>query len=178
LKVFQILVAVSLGCVSAGKYPQIQYALNYTVTVVCSPDCTQSFRLSNRTEFCEEFSLVLECSTVKTAILTAFQGNLLGCNEIVLLHTRFNSPNGTNGTCNSEKVLGLSLPTDVSGNCYTSLLCIMVPPDIVGETVTCISDDGTTMKEIGNYSVPSSTKTTTITPFTGITDLYGTIIMP
>jgi hypothetical protein len=87
-----------------------------------------------------------------------FKGNLLNCssNEIALLHNRFDSSSGENGTCNDGKVLGQSLPTDVSGNCYTSLLCTMVTPDMVGKIVICASDNGTAENEIGNFTVPSS----------------------
>ena len=133
-----------------------------------SPDCIQSFGLSNRTtEICEGFSLVLECSNEKTMKLTVFQGDLLNCsskdNEIPLLHSRFNSSIGTNGTCNNNMVLGQSLPIEVSRSCYISLLCIMVTPDVVGKTITCASDDGIATNTIGDFLVPSSTKPTTIT---------------
>ena len=104
-------------------------------------------------------------------MITVFQGNLLNCtmtsSEIALLNSRFDSSNGTNGTCNDGKVLGQSLPTDASIKCYISLLCIMVTPDIAGKTITCVSDNGTAVNEIGTLSVPSSTKPTAITPFTG-----------
>lgn len=137
-----------------------------------SPDCIQSFGLSNRTtEFCEGFNLVLECSTEQT-MSTVFKGNLLNCssNEITLLHSRFNNnhSNGTTGACNDGEVLGQSLPIEVSGSCYISLLCIMVTPNVVGKSVTCASDNGTAVKNIGDISIPSSTQSTTITPFTGI----------
>ena len=98
-------------------------------------------------------------------MLTVFQGNLLNCspNEIALLHSRFNSSNGTNGTCNNGKVQGQSLPIDVLSNCYTSLLCIMVTPDMVGKTIICAHDNGTSTVEIGNYSVQPNTAITTTT---------------
>ena len=101
---------------------------------------------------------------------TVFKGDHLYCeesnNEITLLHSRFNDSNGTSGACNNT-VLGKSLPIDASSNCYISLLCIMVTPDLVGKTVTCASDNGTAVNKIGDISIPSSTIFTTITPFTG-----------
>ena len=142
-------------------------------TVVCSPECTQSFIPSNRKiEICEGFSLILECSIDKTeSKTTVFKGNLLNCtmtaNEILLLHYRFNSSNGTNGACNDRKVLGQSLPIDTSRNCYISLLCIMITPDVIGKTVTCVSDNGIEMNAIESISVSPSTNPTAITPFTG-----------
>jgi hypothetical protein len=64
-------------------------------------------------------------------------------------------------------VLGQSLPIEVSRNCYTSLLCITVTPDIIGKIVVCASDNGTVENEIGNYMVPSSMNPTQITLFIG-----------
>ena len=160
---------LSLVLDRAGN-PSYNVLQDYTV-IICSPECTQSFIPSNRkTEICEGFSLILECS-IERNMSIVFQGNLLNCsskdNEIVLLHNRINSSNGTSGTCNDETVLGQSLPTNVSINCYISLLCIMVTPDVVGKIITCVSDNGTAMNTIGNITVTSSTKPTAITPFTG-----------
>lgn len=117
--------------------------------------------LNRTTEICEGFSLVLECSTKRT-MSTVFKGNLMNCSssEIVLLHSRFNSSNGTDGKCNNEKVLGQSLPTDDLTNCYTSLLCIMVTPDMIGKTVSCSQDNGTTVNKIGYYSIQPISITT------------------
>ena len=99
-----------------------------------------------------------------------FEGDLLNCtnadDDIPLLHSRFN--NGTSGTCNNETILGYSLPVNDSGNCYTSLLCITVSPDMVGKTIRCVHDNGTRVKEIGNFSIPPTCNTmATITPITG-----------
>ena len=119
-----------------------------------------------------EFNLLLECS-IERATSTVFHGNLLNCSsshdEIVLLHNRFNQES-QNVTCNNGKVLGQSLPVNDSENCYTSLLCIMVTPDMVGKTVRCTRDNGTTTVEIGNYLISPmflNTTATTITPTTG-----------
>ena len=92
-----------------------------------------------------------------------FKGDLLNCSntndDIALLHSRFD--NGTNGTCNDDKILGQSLLVNVSSNCYTSLLCIMVSPDMVGKSIRCVHDNGMTEEDIGNVSIPSSTTATT-----------------
>lgn len=140
---------------------------------ICPPGCISSFRvLSNTTEVCQGFSLVLECST-KGEGSTVFNGNLLNCsrlNEIALLHSRFNTPTGTSGTCNNGKVLGYSLPVDNSSNCYTSLLCIMVTPDMIEKSIRCAHDNGTAIKEIGNISIEITQccrTVITITPTTG-----------
>ena len=87
----------------------------------------------------------------------------MSSNEIVLLHSRFNNSNDTIGTCNNGQVLGQSLPTDDLNDCYTSLLCIMVTPDMIGKTVSCSQDNGNSEEQVGNYLIqPIST-----TPFTG-----------
>ena len=138
--------------------------------VVCPLDCIPSFKLSNMSmEACLGFNLLLEC-IIEGPMSTVFHGNLMNCsnsnNEIALLHSRFNQ----GGTCNNGKVLGQGLPINDSENCHTSLLCIMVTPDMIGKTVGCTRDNGTTTVEIGNYLVsPNSfnTTATTITPATG-----------
>ena len=136
-----------------------------------SLDCALSFRQSNRTiEACRGFSLVLECSTEGPGS-TVFNGNLLNCsntqNDIVLLHSRFNLSTGNLTVCNSGKILGYKLAVHDSGNCYTSLLCVMVSPDMAGKTTTCVHDNGETATQIGNYSITSSITDTTIPPATG-----------
>ena len=142
---------------------------NTLFIIVCPSDCIPSFKLSNTTtEACKGFSLVLECST-RGKGATVFKGDLLNCsntnNDIDLLHSRFD--NGTNGTCNDDKILGQSLSTNDTSSCYTSLLCIMVSPDMVGKNVRCVHDNGMTEEDIGNFSIPSSTTATTTTHLTG-----------
>ena len=124
-------------------------------------------------EGCPGFDLVLECSIIqgsRSSIATVFHGNLMNCsnsnNEITLLHSRLNQENRT---CNNGKVFAYILPINDSGNCYTSLLCIMVTPDVAGRIVICSDDNGTTTQNIGNYSIPPNTTESdaTMNPFTG-----------
>ena len=150
---------------------QLGQLRNTLFIVVCPLDCTPSLTEMNRTiEACEGFSLVLECSTEEAAS-TVFRGNLLNCSNsddaVTLLHSRFDTPNGTIGTCNNGKVRAHSLPVDNSSNCYTSLLCVMVSLDMVGNTIRCVHDNGTTEENIGNYTISQNTTVTTINPFTG-----------
>ena len=82
-----------------------------------------------------------------------FQGNLLECdssrNEIALLHSRFNTTSAaTNGTCNNGRVRGYSLPINDSEPYYISQLYVMVNPDMIGKSIKCAYDNGTTAKEI------------------------------
>ena len=149
-------------------------------TVVCCLDCTPCFKLlsSISMEACPGFNLLLECNT-EGPVSTVYNGTLMNCNtsnnEIALLHNRFNQENRT---CNNGKVWGL--PVNDSGNCYTSLLCIMFTQDMVGKTVRCVHDNGTRTVEIGNYLIPpilfNTTATcTTITPTAGNLQLHTNI---
>ena len=126
--------------------------------------------MNRTTEACEEFGLVLECSIEGTGS-TVFEGDLLNCsnsdNTVTLLHSRFDTLNGAKGICNNGKVLAHSLSVNISSNCYTSLLCIMVSPDMVGITIRCVHDNGTGEENIGNYTISQNTTVTTINPFTG-----------
>ena len=157
------ILSISLGSRDEAQLGQVR---NTLFIIVCPSDCIPSFNLSNKTtEACEGFSLVLECST-RGIGATVFEGDLLNCsntdNDIALLHNRFT--NGTNGTCNDDKILGQSLSINDSSNCYTSLLCIMVSPDMVGKNIRCVHDNSETgLKEIGNFSIPSNTTATTTT---------------
>ena len=105
-----------------------------------------------------------------------FQGNLFNCSssddQIALLHSRFNTINGrANGTCNNNKIHGYSLSVDTSSNCYISQLNITVSQDMIGKTIQCVYDDGTTTKEVGNFSIEETqcyTRTVmTVSPTTG-----------
>ena len=143
-------------------------------TAIHLSDCTSHFsRLNETTWACPGLNLVFECSVIVDGVLgsTVFHGDLLDCNEIALLHHRFNGSVGTNGTCNKGKVLGYSLPVYNSNNCYTSLLRIMVTPGMTGKSITCAYDNGTTVKQIGNFTIEEiqcyTTAVMTITPSTG-----------
>ena len=134
------------------------------LVVICPLDCTPSLTEVNRTTaMCEGFSLVLECSTEGPGS-TVFKGNLLNCkkshNEIVLLHSRFNTTNGTSGTCNNGTTLGYNLPFNTSNNCYISQLCIKTTQDVVGKAIRCIYDSNVLVseREVGNYTITADGK--------------------
>ena len=94
-----------------------------------------------------------------------FQGDLLNCtsssNEIALLHSRFNT--SASGICNDGSVHGHSLATNDSEQCYTSRLYVTVSPDMIGKSITCTYDNGTTAEPIGNYSIEQCHVTTVTT---------------
>jgi hypothetical protein len=102
-------------------------------------------------------SITFECS-IQGGLATVFQGSALNCDattdEISLLHSRFNTTSGTNGTCNDGVIVARSVSID--GDCYTSTLNVtFISPDMTGRTIKCIKDDGVTNTLIGTVSVPS-----------------------
>ena len=84
-----------------------------------------------------------------------FQGDSLDCNsepnEIVLIHSRFSTMPA--GTCNGGKIYGYSLSFNDTEACYTSQLHVVVSPDMIGKSIICIDDNGTTTNEIGNFTI-------------------------
>ena len=83
---------------------------------------------------------------------TVWQGSAFDCrnshNEMSLLHSRFNLPGGTNGTCNDGAIVGQSLR--VKNNFYTSQLKVKFSPRLIGKTVECHYDNGTVATSIGS----------------------------
>ena len=95
-----------------------------------------------------------ECSTAPGLGATVFQGDLLDCNdEMVLTHSRFDMPSGASGICNNVRVHGYSLPINDSEPCYISQLHVTVSPDMIGKSIICVDDNGTTANQIGNFSI-------------------------
>ena len=78
---------------------------------------------------------------------TVWKGNAFDCarsdDEVVLLHSRIDSNEHTRRICNNGSIIGETI--QVVGNCYTSRLHVMVSPDLIGEGIECISDNGTMM---------------------------------
>ena len=116
---------------------------------------------------CKEFSLLLECSTEGPGS-TVFKGDLLNCaesnHEILLLHSRFNTSNGTRGICNNGTILGYSLPLNNFSNCYISQLCIKTTQDADGEVIRCVHDTNLE-REVGNYTLTADGKYNTCTQY-------------
>ena len=123
--------------------------------VVLLTECIPHLReLATNDCDCQRNSVKFECS-VLGGTATVFQGNALNCgatsNEISLLHSRFNT---TNGSCNDGVIVAQSI--SIENNCYTSTLNItFVSPNLIGRMIKCIRDDGTTSALIGTISVPS-----------------------
>lgn len=76
---------------------------------------------------------------------------------------------GARATCNNGKVCAQSLPPHDQEPCYTSQLHVMVSLDMIGKTIECIYDNGTTTEEIGNFTIDQCNTMTIIkvAPSTG-----------
>ena len=102
-------------------------------------------------------SVAFECRILGGSA-TVFQGSAFNCvetsDEISLLHGRFSTTSGTNGSCNDGVIVARSVSTE--SNCYTSTLNVtFISPDVIGRMITCLKDDGVTSTLIGTISVPS-----------------------
>ena len=92
---------------------------------------------------CPEYSITYEC-TVLGGLATVWKGSAFDCqnsnNEIVLLHNRFNSHDGSQRFCNNGAMVAQSVKTD--DIYYTSQLRVTVTSDLIGKSVECHYDDG------------------------------------
>ena len=82
-----------------------------------------------------------------------WQGSAIDCNtsnnEVSLLHNRFNTT--FTKSCNNGTIVGLSLY--VEGNNYTSQLTIIITTNMIGKTIECAHDSGTSEELVGSYTV-------------------------
>ena len=123
---------------------------------------TSSFKpITNFTCVCLGEALVFECSVIDSqAGSTVYKGSSFDCansnNDIVLLHSRFSS---TNGTCNNGAIIARSLRME-SNYSYTSRLYVTNNYDILGENISCILDNGTDVRTIETISIPLLTTAT------------------
>ena len=106
---------------------------------------------------CQRSSITFECS-ILGGTATVFQGSALSCgatsNEISLLHNRFDTTSGTNGSCNNGIIVARS--NRIESNCYTSTVNVMfISPSLIGRTIKCIKDDGITSTLIDVVSIPA-----------------------
>ena len=126
--------------------------------LVLLTECTPHFRVLTTNDCdCQRNSVTFECS-VLGGTATVFQGSALSCgatsNEISLLHSRFNTSNGTNGLCNDGLIVAQSVR--IESNCYTSTLNVtFISPNLIGRMINCIKDDGTTSILIDTISIPA-----------------------
>ena len=93
---------------------------------------------------------------------TTFRGSFVGCtgsghkpNEITLFHAKFNQPEGVNGSCNNDTIIGHSFSAE-NNMSYSSMLNITVTSELMGSTVECINNNGTCTHEVGTVIITST----------------------
>ena len=82
--------------------------------------------------------------------------------DIILLHSRFQSNGGTVHVCNDGAVVARIVSAE--GNNYTSQLSVVVTPEIVGNSIECRHDNGTSLST--TIYLSSTIPTTGLSPFT------------
>ena len=101
-------------------------------------------------------TVTYECSVIGTGT-TVFRGSAIESecessnNEIILLHSRYNLTDGTVVTCKSGTIVGRSLRVD--DLCYISQLDLNFSSDLIGKTVECIHDNGTSEKVVRSHII-------------------------
>ena len=99
-------------------------------------------------------TLTLECNVIGFgSTVLSLQGNSIICDKITLLHTRYNSGTRSRAVCNNgaTDLVGWSL--GVEDNCFTSQLQIKFNDNFAENLVSCIYDNGTAEKVVGNYLI-------------------------
>ena len=99
--------------------------------------------------------LTYEC-TARGGVSTVWTGSAYDgprC-EIVLLHSRFTSGQGTNVICKKGATYIVARSLSVEGNNYTSQLNVTVTPDTAGKTIECSSDNGINEILISSFVIP------------------------
>ena len=81
--------------------------------------------------------------------ITVWRGTAFNCsqsdNEIILLHTRFQSDADMLKTCNNGTIVGRGIRVE-NNSSFTSQLNVTVTPDVIGESVECVHDNETTIR--------------------------------
>ena len=104
-------------------------------------------------------TLSYEC-TVMEGIATVWTGTAFNClyytsNEIVLLHSRFDTE--TYGICNNGASIIVAKSLSVDGNNYTSQLNVTITLDTAGKTIECARDDGRDTDYLFTLTIPTVT---------------------
>ena len=83
---------------------------------------------------------------------TVWQGTAFDCSSgIALFHGRFTSDEGAYGECNNGAIIGQSLRAE--NDTYTSQLNVKVSSDMIGNSIECVYDSGTSTITLGKFSV-------------------------
>ena len=113
-------------------------------------EVNKSFLITKEECICPGLNyLTLECTLAASqGGTTVWSGTGFDCpsstNEILLFHTRFNTSNGTSGTCNNGSIVVRSLQAD-SEDTYISQLKIRIKSwtSIPAQIIACQYDEGT-----------------------------------
>ena len=102
--------------------------------------------------------LTLECYVIGSgSTVLRLQGNSIICGEIILLHSRYsnNISNSTKSSavCNNGAIELVGWSLGVEDNCFTSQLQIKFNDNFAENLVSCIYDNGTDEKVVGNYLI-------------------------
>ena len=99
--------------------------------------------------------------------ITVWQGSAFNCTsgEISLFHDRYESDEGAFGDCNNGDIVGRSLRVNSIDNnnstvmSYVSQLSVTVSSNIIGKSIECIHDDGTTQTPtvVGHSTITATT---------------------
>ena len=108
----------------------------------------------NNESICLGYHIILECSVFENGTIV-FTGSALNCpatnNEIVLTAGRNSSK-----SCNGGLIFGYNKPRIGDNRLHNTLLNVTLTSDIIGHTITCSYDNGTTQEVIGDYTVMAS----------------------
>ena len=104
---------------------------------------------------CTGHTLVYECTAVGIGS-TVWRGSAISSQctsrSIILSHSLYSRPSGTDNNCNNEEIIGYSVRAGVN-NSYTSRLNITVRESMNGQTVSCFYNDGAREIEIGEQTI-------------------------
>ena len=99
-----------------------------------------------------------ECTTFGIGT-TLWRGTAFNCagqgNEITLRHSLFAQERGTTDFCNSGNITGFSLRAH--NNFYTSRIIVLFSSNLIGRSVQCVYDSGSTEEVIGSSTISTET---------------------
>ena len=138
------------------------YSISTAIYVICTVGAI--VLPINNTDACPGSILTLECTVYgSVGDSTVWKGTALSeCNdnsEITLTHNRFEY--GTLRQCNNGTITGQSMRVEDYSNSsnesiYVSQLVVVVQPEMIGNDIVCIHDNGSKSTEIGNISLIST----------------------
>jgi hypothetical protein len=100
--------------------------------------------------------LTLECNVIGSgSTVLKLQESSITCDEIILLHSRYNKSSGARSTtvCNNGAIELVGRSLRVEDNCFTSQLQIKFNDNFAENLVSCIYDDGMAETVVGNYLI-------------------------